>query len=194
MSKSAGLGTLIFISFRETYGAAASVIALLLALVLLFVVPSTWKVDGRLFLISISAFLFIFWVLVTAAINALEDRDTRLPRVVHTRGAPTSHPESPALILVEETDLFSFGSIVSIYVDNEYEELFGFGSVVNVQQNGLLQVVVNHSFVTSERWGPVAANDASVMSKIRVKPQVPAFATTLLQDADNLQPASARPI
>lgn len=194
MSKPKGLGTLIFTSFQETYGAAASVIALLLALVLLFVVPSTWKVDGRLFLISISAFLFVFWVLVTAAVSALEDRDTRLPRVVHTRGTPSSHPESPALILIEETDLFSFGSIVYIYIDSEYEELFGFDSVVNVQQDGLLQVVVNHSFVPSDRWAPVVANDASIMAKMRVKPQVPAYATALLQDTESLSPTSARPI
>ena len=80
-----------------------------------------------------------------------------------------------AMILLQRSDLFSHGTLVSIYrlCDEDFEELIGFGMVSNVQLDGKIQV--EFKLISSDDqnlMSDFAENNGSTLRRIIVKPTV----------------------
>jgi hypothetical protein len=180
-----GFWSFIYERFRETYGAIASVIGLVISVITLVFVPDEWKVGARWLVLIIMIFLYLLWLLIDSVVIALSLANRSLPKVRYARSAPDFSPNSVSLMLLDPSDLYTMGSIVSIYRQDEYEELMGFGEVLNVQEDGRIQILVGRSMVSLDRWSGIVSNNAAELSKIRVKAFVPNSAMYLFEPPAN---------
>lgn len=98
---------------------------------------------------------------------------SRLPRVINGRHHGSA--SESVMLLLDESELFGHGSLVSVYhVDaSSFEELLGVGYVHNIQENRMIQVVFTAKAGLSV-CAKLASNDAAVLKNVRVKPTVPA--------------------
>jgi hypothetical protein len=107
----------------------------------------------------------------------------RLPRVLHV-SAPASSNDAvnrPVTLVLDRSDLFGVNILVTIYYverlgpgrDEVFERQIGIGRVANIQQNGLVQVVVLAEVSThAELWQRIRNREAAALSQIVVKPSI----------------------
>ncbi len=121
-------------------------------------------------------FMILLLTLCDAVYQMYKMSQRVLPRVLFGRKAAGQMEGEKVLCLLEPSELFSHGALVSFYhVGHEnFEELIGIGTVVNVQEDRKIQVAmtwcVDGHEGTAER---LARNDKEVLEKIMVKPSVP---------------------
>jgi hypothetical protein len=85
-------------------------------------------------------------------------------------------------LVLEPTDLLGFNLLVTIYYNEDlepgggavFERLVGVGRVANVQQNGLVQVLVLMEVPTHVAlWQRIRNREVTVIAQIVVKPSIP---------------------
>ena len=99
-----------------------------------------------------------------------------LPRIVLGKKPSVQIQGAKVLCLLESSELFSYDALVSFYYidDENFEQLIGIGAVVNIQEDRKIQVAMFYSLEGhQEKAEKIAQNDAGILKKTRVKPNVP---------------------
>ncbi len=127
--------------------------------------------------VLLGAVWFILVVILGhAALKAFHFARKPLPAIRAAKSVPRVYSQFKALLFVEPSDLFSTGSLVSLYLieDGEFELLFGVGEVLIVQESGLIQVGLRDVLPEhADSISKLLANDATFLKNLRVKPSVP---------------------
>lgn len=134
------------------------------------VVPLTWALP-----IGIVCIIIIV-TLANAAYQIFTETKRLLPRVIYARKSYPPLEDAKALCLLEPSVLFSHNTLVSFYFvgDDEFELFMGIGLVVNIQEDGKIQVALLHVATGLQaEVQQLSQNDAAVLGKIRVKPNIP---------------------
>lgn len=131
-------------------------------------IPAVWLVlIGVMCAIGIS-------VLFDLARRLCRCSNGALPSVRVARRPEGLYATAKAQLFLAPSPLFPYDAIVSVYhVDDDCEVLIGVGSVVNVQENGLVQVIVARTFAAEQLWEQIVASNASVLRQLRIKPNLP---------------------
>lgn len=105
----------------------------------------------------------------------MRDRTARLPRIIEGRSPISQNINAIALCLLEPSEFFSEGILVSFYYDKEnFEQLIGFGEVVNVQDNKIIQAEMIYIFRRYEDIvEKIVNNNFKCLKQIRIKPSIP---------------------
>lgn len=160
-------------SFRRVYGPILVFLQLFIALFSYFYFP-TQAVGLRWVIICGIVVLIILITLSDASFRAYSMAFNILPKVLMGKSAKDN--TAKALLMLEPSILFSFETLVSIYiVENNFEELLGIGYVYNIQDDRRIQVLVTRSLNESldSIWQEITSNNGNTLKKLRVKPHVP---------------------
>lgn len=145
----------------------------LVATIVTFTIQAETKISARWTVLGLLLEFALILALLELAWRAFLDRRQGLPRVIQSRKPAVG--SDPAILLLEPSELYSFGDLVTFYYvgEDQFEELIGIGAVVNIQQDGkiqaLLQTPVSEQGALIER---LASNEAALKRLIRVKPNV----------------------
>lgn len=129
--------------------------------------------------ILILCIFFLFFLVISFGIMAYEHFIKNLnilPRIISGMKYNKEISDEKVLCLLEPSDLYYFGNLVSIYyIDNEeFEILIGYGEVISIQSNKIIQVLINNYNETySNIINKLAENNATVIKKIIIKPNIP---------------------
>lgn len=123
--------------------------------------------------------IFTLW---NASFEAFTHARKPLPAVRSAKAAPQGSALSRGILLLDESDLFSQGTQVSIYLRDEadFEILIGLGFVAAIQSQGYVQVWITQ--IASPYEGTlrqIMDNNKQLLERVRVKPSVPTFSTYL---------------
>ncbi len=135
-----------------------------------------WKPTTSIPLSSFVPLVFIGSVLAITLGNAAYQNFIGskhvLPRVLTAQ----IFPEGDSLLcLLEPSSLFSHDTLVSLYYlgESEFERLIGFGVVLNIQENGMIQIMVTSEIKSCpDIFDKLRNNDSDALKKLRVKPSV----------------------
>ncbi len=171
-------------SFKAVFGPVLAGAAVVLALLGPLYTPAT-VVSISLIWLAVAGLLALT-VLLTAGnlvVAARRYARGRLPRAVHAvvPASPSDGTPRPVTLVLERSDLFGVNIFVTIYYvqhldrrrDEVFEQAIGIGRVANIQQNGLIQVLVlrevpNHA----ELWQRVRNHETAILSQIVIKPSI----------------------
>lgn len=167
------IGRDLYDSFVRVRGFLLTLLSFILALAGFFVVkeqsiPLKWIILMACIVAIAGATLLDF------AIRARHSAKQRLPSVIAVLSRSRSEG-SPVLLLLEASDLFGHGALVSIYqFEDPFEVLIGIGYVYHVQENKKLQILVTE-FIPERKevWERIAENDTPTRNSLKVKPSVP---------------------
>jgi hypothetical protein len=171
-------------SFKAVFGPILAGAAIVLALLGPLYAPAT-VVHISLIWFAVAGLLGLTVLLTAANLVMVARRYARgrLPRAVHASvpASPDGGPPRPIILVLEPSDLFGVNIFVTIYYverldrgrDKVFERAIGIGRVANIQQNGLIQVLVlreapNHV----ELWQRIRNHDATVLPQIVIKPSI----------------------
>lgn len=170
-------GSLLYDSFRSTYGPFISLIGIILVFVGYYIVPSSETISAKHVLLIFVVLLYVNFIFIHAAYIAHKNNRVLLPAVKYSSAPPIAYQPSVALLLLEDSELFSYDAIVGVYKsENEIEQLIGIGRVINIQENGKIQILVTNDLGYSSDWAQYITNNITLLQKMLVKPTVPAFA------------------
>ena len=102
-----------------------------------------------------------------------------LPRTIT---ALSEAAADPVTLILDPSELFGSNQFVSIYYNElldvgrkeAFERLIGVGRVSNVQQNGLIQVMVLMELpIHSDLWQRIRNREVATLTQIVVKPSIP---------------------
>ena len=115
--------------------------------------------------------------------DARRDARGELPRVVGVYCPPAAEgsAEEPITLIIGGSRQFGINFLVTVYYEERlvpvkgpiFERAIGMGQVVNVQENGLIQVLMlrevsNHA----ELWQRIRERDTAVLAGVVVKPSI----------------------
>lgn len=166
--------SLVWSSFLRTQGALIGVIAIVSSVLLWRLSPNKNISLGLALPIGLLCVVLIL-TLGYAAYESFKMSKRILPRVLFGKKSSTKNQKPQVLCLLEPSEIFSYDAVVSFYyIDEGFEQLIGIGTVTNIQENGKIQVVMTYSNdVYEETINELADNNARVLNKIIVKPNVP---------------------
>jgi hypothetical protein len=169
-------------SFKAVFGPILTGAAFVLALLGPFYVPAAVIQVGLIWVAVASLVtLVVLLVAVNMIVAARRDASRRLPKTRYAAVAPQGTGGQITLIL-DRSELFGVNLIVTVYYtehleqgrDEVIERLIGVGRVSNVQQNGLVQVLVLHEVpVHADLWQRIRNREAAAISQVVVKPSIP---------------------
>lgn len=118
--------------------------------------------------------LYVSYVFAYSAYYLYSRRSDLLPEVKNGSAAPAPYEDLVARVILEPSALFAQGAIIAAYREADgIEEFIGLGQILNVQQNGLIQVLITQSISGDDVWAKIKANDAGELKKLKIKPTVP---------------------
>jgi hypothetical protein len=88
---------------------------------------------------------------------------------------------APMVLLMSRSALFGVNTLVTIYYveilgigqDHLFERTIGIGRVINVQENGLIQVLVLREVSNdAELWQRIRGREMATLSHVIIKPSV----------------------
>jgi hypothetical protein len=169
-------------SFKAISGPILTGAALILALLGPLYAPAAKVQIGLIWLVVAS--LIAMAILLAAFNMILAARRSAGGRLPKTRYAVVGGDGTvgPLTLVLERSDLFGFNVMVTIYHterlerdrDELFERLIGVGRVANIQQNGLVQVLVLVEVPThAALWQRIRNREATVIAQIVVKPSIP---------------------
>lgn len=166
--------SLVWSSFLRTQGALIGVVAFVSSLLLWRLSPNKNISLGLALPIGLFCVVLIL-TLGHAAYQSFKMSKRILPRVLFGKKSSTKDQKTQVLCLLEPSELFSYDAVVSFYyIDEGFEQLIGIGTVINIQEDGKIQVIIAYSRdVYEETINKLAGNNAGVLNKIIVKPNVP---------------------
>lgn len=168
---------LLYQSFTEIHGPFLSIAGVILVFVGYYFVPSDATVPMR-WVIPISVFLlFAIFLFIRAAYTAHHHDRNQLPDVRFVSPPPKMYDPAVALMLLSPSPIFSYDTVVAVYQrSDEMEQLMGLGRVINIQENGMIQVLVIKDLGNADTWKELCSNDAKFLRHLLVKPNVPSYA------------------
>lgn len=169
------LWELIWYGFLETKGFVLVIMAIVLPIILWIISPNTTIWIGW-FIFFILVCIIIISTFVYAFNKAYSMCQYILPKMLNGKRFPSSENKLDLLCLLESSELFSHGMLVSFYYIDEalYEQLIGIGYVINVQDDGRIQVRMKYPIkAQSKKIKSLMKNNAITLEKIRVKPTIP---------------------
>lgn len=121
------------------------------------------------------ALLVLLLTICKSAFELFESSTTSLPKLLIVKELRTEEEPSNFLCLLEPSELFSHGIMVSFYYDDgNFETLVGVGIVEHIREDRRIQVRIMAPAVgyedTMER---LKRNEVEVTKNITVKPHVP---------------------
>lgn len=174
----------IWTSLKAVVGLPATVVALGLALL-----GNLWNPSFTVSFSPISLATMTFGVViiiataVKLAIDARRDARGALPRAVGVDCAPAAEDsaEEPVTLIIGGSRQFGVNFLVTVYYEEYlvpkkgpiFERAIGIGRVANVQENGLIQVLIvrevsNHAGL----WQRIRQRDVATLSGVVVKPSI----------------------
>lgn len=182
-----GYRELIWRSFRKALGGPLAVFGSLVGVVLWAIAPTrSFSIPAWVLVILsmlVVPLLFIFAnalfeavrsnnVTVIDASTLKQNQNRRiLPKIVYAKR--NEKDLTKVLLLLEPSELFSYGMAVSIYIDEQnLEQFVGVGSVLNIQEDGQIQVTI-HYVEYPQIIEDVINDSKSSRLRTKVKPSVP---------------------
>lgn len=160
---------LIWSSFLRINGVLIGVFGILITVFLWLFSPKV-NIPLGVALPILIIFIIFMLTLLNVAYESFNLSKRILPKVLlgKKQGAQV-------LCLLEPSELFSHGTLASFYyIEDFFEQLIGIGTVTNVQEDGKIQVTMD---IPTEGYEDIVEklqqNDAGVLNKIRVKPNIP---------------------
>jgi len=147
----------------------------IVATLLTFAISPDAKLSARWSVLGLVLAATIIVALLEATWRAVRTRTPDIPRVLYGRKAPAEYQNAVVLCLLESSDRYSFGDLVSFYYVDEhnFEALIGVGAVSNVQRDGTIQVVLETPIAEQmELIDRLSSNDETVKRRVRVKPTI----------------------
>ncbi len=176
------LGRDVWTSFKAVFGPILTGVGFLLALLGSLYAPAAVIPISVIWLavagLVVLAALFTALNMVLAARRAAGGRLPKTRDVVLAAQGTTG----TVTLVLDRSALFGFNALVTIYYverlrqgrEDVFERLIGVGRVSNIQQNGLIQVLVLVEVpLHAELWQRVQNREASVIGQLAVKPSVP---------------------
>lgn len=161
--------------------AAADRITLILALtsIIITYVFFLWTPESRVPFWALASVIIVaaslVWTLISALRRVINEERTNLPRLLAV--IQGTSPNGLPILLLEPNDLFSIGSIVSIYhldKSNGFEVLIGFGAVSTLQIDRKIQVSVEEWIRGNEDISEKIINqNIDIMSDTVIRPNAP---------------------
>jgi hypothetical protein len=159
-------------AFKRTNGFVLGALAFVLAFAFWIWTPD-YSVSLKIVLPG-STILIIGCIVLFDCAYTLHKRDWSAPRVVRVSQPPEVYKANGVLLLLlEKSEMFGQDHFVSIYERrDDFELLLGLGLVINVQQSGLLQVLVlgKDGAPQNPLWESALSNDPKVLARLLVKP------------------------
>ena len=167
-------GALFWRSVRKTSGPLITALGLAISLIAWLVAPET-SVPLWIVVVIVALSIGVVAAALDAMFESMAAVGQSLPSVKWTGPPPSAYENAVALLILEQSELFAQGSLVSIYRRTDlYEELIGIGWVVAVQQNRSIQVAVRRVLDSATDVLPrLLQSDASLIRSLLVKPSVP---------------------
>jgi len=174
----------VWSSFKAAFGPVLTGAALILAIPgPLYAPTATVQVSLIWLTIAGSLSLTLLWTAINMGIAVRRSASQPLPRtrqiVVPDRAAPGADPS--VILVLDRSSLFGFNILVTIYYSERldprrgdvFERAIGIGRVVNVQQNGLIQVLVLAELPgNADLWQRTRNREAAALAQLVVKPSV----------------------
>lgn len=171
-------------SFKAVFGPILTGAAFVLALLGPFYAPSATVQLGLIWLAA--GGLLMLTTLLTAGNLVLTARRYargRLPKVLHVYvpAGPNDGTVRPLTLVLDRSDLFGVSILVTIYYVEHlglrrgevFERQIGIGRVANIQQNGLVQILVLKEVSShAELWQRIRSREMAALSQIVVKPSI----------------------
>lgn len=177
MKDNKNFSTFLLSSFKSTYGPFIAVIGFILVFIGYYVVPEESVLGLRHVLLICAIGLYLIILAFHAAYTAFYESKDYLPDVRYASEPPKPYSSGIALLILEPSKLFSYDSVVAVYLENDgIEQLVGLGRVINIQENGNIQILVTHDLEHSEEWKDYKQNNSATLRKLLVKPTLPSFA------------------
>jgi hypothetical protein len=171
-------------SFNRVQGTLLSVLSLLLAIASFFYTPAAEiRFNWKWVFVGLPIYAAICATLIDMLIRARGHSRVRLPRTRHVvinegRG---SDAFTTIILVLEASELFGVNILVTIYYsenlgvgDGEiFERPIGVGRVINVQQNGLIQVLLIAEVPShADLWQRIRRREVGALAQLVVKPSV----------------------
>lgn len=166
--------SLIWGSFLKSQGVLVGLLAFVAAIIF-WVYPPTFVISLKFVVPIFILLLLLIFTLVTATYDSYRAGLRILPRLIVSKNIGQNKDEIRILCVLEPSELFSYDSVVSFYCHDEgFEQLIGVGTVINIQEDGKIQVVMTNFLKEhEEKVRKLAMNDAGLLQKTVVKPNVP---------------------
>lgn len=167
-------------SFLEIQGPLLWLVTFALAILFrIFPLNKTISLDW-----AIPAFLALLVIILTvgkAGYELFNSSSKGLPRPIIIKESRTVDAPPTFLCLLEASELFSYGIMVSFYYDDgDFEALIGLGIVEHIREDKRIQVrIVAPASGYEEIMERFKRNEAQVIKNVTVKPHVPQSYLTL---------------
>ena len=162
-------------SFNKIQGVILVIIAISLAFIFWYFAPQK-SISLSLALPIFIVLIFLIMTLINAAYISFQLSKPGIPKVILGKKPSSTIGKAKAICMLESSELFSYDSLVSFYyIENgNFEQLIGSGNVTNIQDDGKIQVVLEHVIEGQEDIvEKLTNNDKSLLSKTIVKPNLP---------------------
>jgi len=169
-------------SFKAVSGPILTGAAFLLALLGPLYAPAATLAISLIWLAAVGLIvLAVLLAMLNMVLAARRAAGGRLPKTRDVVLAAEGTTGTVTLVL-DRSALFGFNALVTIYHverldqgrEDVFERLIGVGRISNIQQNGLIQVLVLVEMpLHAELWQRVRNREASVIGQLVVKPSIP---------------------
>jgi hypothetical protein len=169
-------------SFKAVSGPILTGAAFLLALLGPLYAPAAALAISLIWLAAVGLIvLAVLLAMLNMVLAARRAAGGRLPKTRDVVLAAEGTTGTVTLVL-DRSALFGFNALVTIYHverldqgrEDVFERLIGVGRISNIQQNGLIQVLVLVEMpLHAELWQRVRNREASVIGQLVVKPSIP---------------------
>lgn len=167
--------TELYKAFRRSHGPTITTVGFLMSIGFFYITPDQ-AVEFK-YLVPIAIILaIIIFTLVDLSLALTRSGMNLIPKIRQARECPKLYSNGIAMLLLDPSPIFGVESFVSVYSrETDFEILIGYGFVANVQENGLIQVIVLGSLLneTDETWNKIVQNNTNDIKKILVKPSLP---------------------
>ena len=161
-------------SFRKAYGGLMVATGLPISFIF-WVFKSDYEVAISILIPICFLIIGILLTLSYMSYNLWENRKKNFPNIIHARESTSAWKDYKVLCLLEQSELFSYNHVISVYHidENGYEILIGIGSVLNIQDDkrilvGISEVADGHKEIIEK----LSRNDNSQLKKLKIKPNI----------------------
>lgn len=140
-----------------------------------FVLPSHTQISTRLAIPIFLIFLAGFVAITQTGWTAFLERDRGLPSITYSGRPPEGYGPYPLLCLLEPSELFSTGDLVTFWYMSEsgVEQAIGVGIVVSRQQDDALQVLLREPLgEPTQILERLQQDEEAIREQILVRPNI----------------------
>lgn len=162
-------------SFKKVYGPIISFVGVVISWLAFLYRPDD-EIKLKYFIIILIFLFVVISMLLELFLKFYTKSKSYLPKV--SKGMKPygqRHSKCKALLLLENSPIFSFEQLVSVYIrEEDFERLLGTGFVIAIQENFKIQVLISNDVCDDKTlWDKITNNDAAIIKHILVKPSIP---------------------